>query len=333
MVKTEFMELYEELGNLNESIDEIDFKALGEAEVEAGRLDKEISSLYSNYLDKLHAATASDEERRQISSKLIELDSQLRELRKTYEIVTYYGSGEDDYDYDFDEEAYKKVEDRVKELDSKIKELRAELDAAENRIKQQFDTDTAAIDAKKAERQKHLDVVAAYKDKLNQAAEEVLPEIKAVVDYLNDLEGKEVWSIDEGSLKYNKVTNRLTATLSTRITSDYSFNTYDFEEDGSLPDKIAEAAAEGVVEDKGYFPGQIIDAFDLVPSDETGWFKIPNSEWELLKNEDVEVIETPTFVVTKEYPATYWEPADWDYEEDGEFVVEGRLTLGKKVNR
>ena len=43
MVKTEFMELYEELGTLNESVKDIDFEALVTAETEAERLFKEIN--------------------------------------------------------------------------------------------------------------------------------------------------------------------------------------------------------------------------------------------------------------------------------------------------
>ena len=166
-----------------------------------------------------------------------------------------------------------------------------------------------------------------------QTMDELKPELQAVADYLNELEGKKIWRVSESNPTFDKDTGRIIASLYTRFTSDRDFDTADFDYDdsGELDDDVAQDAASSEVEYRDCLPEQIIEAFGFEASDE-GWFKLPNSEWELSKEEDITPIETPTFRVTNKYPATYWEPADWDYEEDGEFVVETKLILGKKVN-
>ena len=336
MVKTEFMKLYEELGTINESIADIDFKALATAETEAVRLRKEIIDLDRDYRKKIADAKGSDEEYKKTSDELWELNRQLDKLKQTYERREWFRSGPDEYDHEdwVDEEAYAKVKDRDAELRSAIEKLEANINTIEARLKQQFEVDAAILKDKQAEHQKHSSISSEYRDKLKQAFDEVKPELQAVADYLNELEGKKVWEVSTSRLTYDKASNRILASLYTRITSNQDFKVDDFDYDGSgeLYDSAAEDAAESAVEFEGYFPEQIIDSFELEASLDEGWFKIPNSDWELSVVEDVEAIETPTFKVTKEYPATYWEPADWDYEEDGELVVECRLTLGKKVN-
>lgn len=326
-------ELLESGCELNEAVSDIDFKALTDAETEAERLRVEIRDLEAEYNKKVSSAKGSDEEYEQIKTELSNLQDQLSDLRSTYERREWFQVGADDFDHEdwIDEEAYEKVKDRDLELRSDIKKLEGELQAAEERIKQQFKADADVISSKKDERQKHVNISTEHNDKLKQAAEELKPELQAIADYLNEQEGSEVWKVGKIGPTYNKAEGRIIAFLYTTIKANTEFDLDDYDEEtGELSEKVADEAAVSEAEYAGYLPEQVIEALELEQTGD-GWFKLPNSEWELSNEKDCYPVETPYFKVVNYSPATYWEPSDWDYEEGGNFVVEVALTVGKKV--
>lgn len=337
MIKTEFMKLCEKLNKLTEGVEDIDFKALTAAETEATRLEKEIRELEKEYSSKVYTAVNANEQYTKFRAELHELHSQLDELKHTYERRKWFRVGVDECEHEdwIDEEAYEKVKDRVEELYAAIERIKKEMTKVETVIEKQFEADKETIKTKSAEKDLHKNTVADIKSKLKQITQELKPELQAVADYLNEQEGKEVWKVAATDIAFDNKEQRLIASLYTSFTSRFqNFDTddFDYDDSGDLKDSVAEDAALSAAESEGYLASQLIDAFELEQSDE-GWHKIPGSNWELLNEDEAYPTDTPYFRVTRYYDATYWEPADWDYEEGGELVVEAVLYLGKKVHK
>lgn len=336
MIKTEFMKIYEEL---NEAIEDIDFKALDQAETEIKRLDTEINNLYKDYLSKIQDAKTASEAYRQFTKEIKELNQQIRDLQHTYERRVWYRVGYDDYDDDIeiDEEQYNKVKDKEDLLSKKVEELTAELHNIEKAIELQYEEESAHIKTKQAERNTHRDTSKNIKAQLQQTFAEVEPEVTAVVNYLNnhlDL----TWKVIPNSLFYKD--GRIQLKLATKQSWDGdSFDLEDFGEDGDygeLSDSAVENTIEYFTEDYLIDPNLIIEELNL-PLVEDGvekWYSIPNSDWELSNYmEDIIDISRPGVYNYSSTEATYWEPAESDYDIDGELILEAFLYISKKVKQ
>ncbi len=335
MIKTEFMELLEELDRINEGIEDIDFNALTTAEQEADQLWKEIRELDQDYREKVSDAVFSNAEYTELRDELFELEKQLRELKSVYERREWFEVAPGDWEHDDweDEAAHDTVRDREVELEAEIAKMDANLKAMRTKIESQFEADATNLRTKEAEREKRLATSKNLKGKLAQAYADVEPEVKVVVDFLNsnpeEYEDTITWVADPKSLAYDK-NGRVIVRLFTVMSSDRDFDPDDFRENGEMTEYASDYAAESVAEDKGAYPEQIADEFDLEESD-LGWYSIPDSKWELRKEAEVYATEAPELSRYESRPATYWQPAESDWNIDGNFVVEASIYIGKKV--
>lgn len=344
MIKTEFMELLEELDSINEAcareemteaIEDIDFDALTTAEQEADQLWKEIRDFEQAYRDKVKAAAQSDEAYAKLSSEVSELEKQLEELQDSYWVRTWYETapGDWEHDDDIDEVAHAKVKDREEELKAELAKMEAELKTIRTNIESQFTVDADNLRSKKAEREKRLATSKDLKGKLAQAYADVEPEIKAVIDFLNaNPEGykdKVIWTVDPKSLAYDK-NGRVTVRLYTTIGYDPDLDYDDFTEGGEMTEDSANSTAEYAAEGVGAYPEQIADELELAESD-LGWYSIPDSNWELCKEAEVYATETPELTDYVSWSATYWEPGGSDWKIRGSFKAEASIYIGKKV--
>lgn len=344
MIKTEFMELLEELDSINEvcareemteAIEDIDFNALTSAEEEAERLSKEIKEFEQEYNSKVSAAAKSDEAYAKLSGEIAELEKQLKELQDSYWVRTWRETapGDWEHDDDIDEVAYAKVKDREQELSAEIKKMKADLAALKAKIASQFDNDMANINTKKADREKHIATSKDIKGQLAQAYAEAESEIKAVVEFLNaNPEGykdKLIWKVDPKSFAYDK-NGRVVVRLYTTIGDDPDLDYDDFEESGEMTEDAATTAAENAAEYAGAYPEQIAEELELETS-EDGWYSIPESSWELSKEVEVCATETPELTDYVSWSATYWEPGGSDWRIRGSFEAEASIYIGKKV--
>lgn len=336
MIKTEFMQLLEELDRINEGIEDIDFNALTAAEEAAESLSKEIREFEREYNSKVSAATKSDEAYAKLSGEIYELEKQLRELQDSYWVRTWYEVAPGDWEHDdeIDEVAYAKVKDRVEELAAEIKKMKADLADIKAKIASQFDNDMANINTKKADREKHMATSKDIKGQLAQAYVEAEPEITSVVNRLNAIwEGdkdKLIWKADPKSFAYDKK-GRVLVRLYTNIRDDSDDYDYDdFKESGEMTEDAATTAAENVAEYAGAYPEQIADVLELETS-EDGWYSIPDSVWELDKEAEVYATETPEMTDYESWEDTYWEPGGSDWTIQGSLKVEVSIYIGKKV--
>lgn len=344
MIKTEFMELLEELDSINEAcareemteaIEDIDFDALTAAEQEADQLWKEIRELDNDLQAKVRDAVFSNTEYTELRDKTVELSLQLHDLQDVYRRREWFQVGPDDWEHDDweDEAAHDTVRDREEELKAELTKMEAELKTIRTNIESQFAADADNLMSKKAEREKRLATSKDLKGKLAQAYTEVEPEVKAVVDFLNaNPEGyndKVIWTADPKSLAYDK-NGRIIVRLYTVIKCDRDFDPDDFSENGELTEYAADYAAESAAENVGAYPEQMADELELEESD-LGWYSIPDSNWELRKEAEVYATETPELSRYESHPATYWQPAESDWDIDGNLAVEASIYIGKKV--
>ena len=344
MIKTEFMELLEELDSINEvcareemneAIEDIDFDALTSAEEEAERLSKEIRAFEQEYSSKVYAAAKSDEAYAKLSGEVSELEKQLKELQDSYWVRTWRETAPGDWEHEdeIDDVAYTKVKDREEELSAEIKKMKADLADIKAKVASQFDNDVANINAKKADREKHIATSKDIKGQLAQAYAEAEPEINEVVDLLNaNPEGykdKLIWKVDPKSFAYDN-NGRVVVRLYTTVGDDPDLDYDDFEESGEMTEKAANTAAENAAEFAGAYPEQMVDELGLELSDD-GWYRIPNSAWELNKEAEVYATDTPELTDYVSWSATYWEPGGSDWKIRGSFEAEVSIYIGKKV--
>ena len=344
MIKTEFMELLEELDSLNEAcageemneaIEDIDFDTLTSAEQEADQLWKEIRELEKDFSKKVSDAFLSNAEYTELRDKINELSLQLYDLRKVYERREWFKVGPDDWEHDDweDEAAHDTVRDREEELKAEVTEMEAKLKIIKANVESQFEADAANLSAKRAEREKHIATSKNIMGQLAQAYAEVEPEINAVVDLLNaNPEGykdKLIWKVDPKSFAYDK-NSRVVVRLYTTIGDDPDLDYDDFEESGEMTEDAATTAAENAAEYAGAYPEQIADELELETS-EDGWYSIPESSWELSKEAEVYATETPELTDYVSWSATYWEPGGSDWRIRGSFEAEASIYIGKKV--
>lgn len=336
MKRTEFMNLYEELDSLNEAIDEIDFKALEEAEKEAERLWTEIRELDNDYRAKLSSAKNANAVYAQLSKEIRELESQIRDLRHTYERRVWYRVGYDDYedDIEIDEVQYEKVKDREKELYDKVSKLTTELRQIEREIEAQFEEESNNLRSKRTERDTHVTTSKNIKDQVKQSFAEVEAEVNAVASFLTtNLELE--WKVDPKSIFYKdgKIQVRLFAQHNAG--SDFDLDDFgDGDDLGELTDRKVEWEAESFAEDYYVTPDVISEELELqlVEDGAEKWYAIPDSAWMLSSvTDDIYDVQRPEVSNYSYTPATYWEPAECDYDIDGDLILEASLYIGKKV--
>ena len=326
-------ELLESDCALNEGIEDVDFKALADAEAEAARLEKEIWDLEKDYNTRVNTAVFSDEQYKKFKAELAPLQDQLRELKRTYERRSWFRSGPDDYDHEdwVDEEAYAKVKDRVEELNVAIKTIEDKLAVAAADIKQQFEADKTTIDTKKSEKDQHRSTAKTIRGQLEQSYSDVEAEITEAAKTLEVLVDEDtmdgyIKSSIEPKLFYNArlAPDRMLASINFKITGEDSYLSYeDFDSDGMLLRSAIKAIEESAFVDAGWGPEAVAEYKGLEPSSDKGWYKIPNSEWELWTEYDVELVDAPSITYDR-YD---------DYEIDEGFTVEANLLLGKKVTK
>jgi hypothetical protein len=326
MVKTEFMKLYEELGNINEAITDIDLPSIETTAAEAKRLWQEVWDLERDLDKKITSAYTMNTEYKKLRAEYAELDSKYRELSKKYWVRHWFydGDGNPEHDEEFIPSEYEKVKDQVKELNRLMNDISNKLEAIKTEAKNQFSADAELIKNKKAEMNRHKATNTELTTKLNQAYPEIKEEINKVVALLNstptnyDYELVDNWKPIE-KLSYHN--GRLIVTLYTQLDYGYVdiFDADDFDHSGELKDDVAVWKAEDLISESGAEAQEVVSAFSLEKAAEDGWYKIPGSDWELHDEPDYDIEKTPTF--------------DYDYGSKGEFIVKAYLSLGKKVKK
>lgn len=331
MIKTNFMKLYEKLNNINEGIDDVDFKALAAAEKEAAELEKEIRDLERKYSNKVYTAVNADEQYKKFTTELNSLEKQLRKLIATYEKreLIQLDDGDFDYDYWTDKDAYELVKDRVDELSTAMQDLKAKLHEVEATVKKQFEADQLTINSKKAERDQHRSTATAITNQLEQSYSDVEAEVTKAAKAIGALVDEATWhghikSYIEPKLSVPEtMPDRMLVPIVFTITGKYvDLEVDDFDKSSDEASEYAAAKIEEyAIEDGGCHPEAIASDMELTPAGEKGWYKIPDSDWELWKEYDVVLVDAPS--ISYDYD---------DYKIDGRFKVEVTIYLGKKVN-
>lgn len=324
---------------IDEAIDDLDFEALVSAEEEADRLGKEIRELSKDYKTKISKALDSDEGHKKLKAAVKELQDQLRELRRTYERREWVRVGPDDYDHEdwVDEEAHEKVKDREAELLAEVQKMETDLRSLESQLTAQFEAENTTISAKGEEEKQHRATAKSIKDKLAQSYAEVEAEVTAVIEFLNNppedqySDPQLVWKLKKPTVGYFKDHKRIAVSLCAYASGDLEdFDIDDYNDYGELDQSTAQAVADAIAEEHYMYPEQFVDLYGLEKSDDK-WYRIPNSDWELFVEADIDAVETPKVSNYTQTPATYWEPASEDYDIDGDFAVQATIYIGKKV--
>jgi predicted nucleic acid-binding Zn-ribbon protein len=331
MVKTEFMKLYEELGNINEAITDIDLDSISTTAAEAKRLWQEVWDLERDLDKKVSSAYTANEEYKKLRAEYLELDEKLRALKQTYERREWVQVGRDDWEHDdwIDESEYEKVKDQVKELYKVMGEIDTKLEAIKTEAKNQFNSDAEVIKSKRAEMETHKATNTELTTKLRQSYPEVEAEINEVINFLNDSDndyafGSDFWKASK-NLFY--ADGRIQTALYTELTCDGDrFEPDDFNSSGELTERSEKWEAQSMIDDAGASADGIIPYFELEES-EDGWYKIPGSDWELCKQSDYDVDDVPSI----DYDGYYDDYED--YEIDGEFKISANIYLGKRVKK
>jgi hypothetical protein len=330
MIKTEFMELYEELNNINEAIADIDLEAIRPAYTAAQQLRREVWDLERELNNKLISAYNAKDEYVKLCKEHDELSRKRRELSQKYWVRTWFtdSDGNPEHDDEFLSDEYEKVKDQVEELDRLMKDISDKLEMIKAEVNTQFSSDAEAIKNKKAEitanDTKHKDLTT----KLNQAYPEVKEEIDKIVAMLNDPDGDYEYGHAEGWKAIEKISyeaGRLVVTLYTELINDYVdfLDEDDFDSSGDLRERTEKWVADDLVADNGARAEDIVADYNL-ESTEEGWYKIPGSDWELCKESDYDVTEVPELV---------YDRYNEGYEADGQFSVSAYLYVGKKVKK
>ena len=331
MVKTEFMKLYEELGNINEAISDIDLDSISTTAAEAKRLWQEVWDLERDLDNKVSSAYTANEEYNKLRAEYLELDSKLRALRQTYERRKWIQVGRDDWEHDdwVDESEYEKVKDQVTELYKLMDEIETKLEAIKTEAKNQFSSDAEVIKSKRAEMETHKATNTELTTKLKQSYPEVEAEINEVINFLNDSDndyafGPDFWKASKNLFYAN---GRIQTALYTELTGNIDhFEPDDFTSGGELTEKAEKWVAEDLISDAGADAEGIVPYFELEES-EDGWYKIPGSDWELCKESDYDVEDVPSI----DYDGYYDDYED--YEITGNFKINANIYLGKRVKK
>lgn len=327
MVKTEFMKLYEELGNINEAISDIDLDSISTTATEAKHLWQEVWDLERDLDNKVSSAYTANEEYKKLKAEYLELSRKLGALKQTYERREWFQVGRDDWEHAdwIDESEYEKVKDQVEALYKLMDEIETKLEAIKTEVKNQFISDAEVIKSKKAEMETYKAANTELTTKLKQSYPEVEAEINEVLKFLNDSDhdyafGSDFWKASK-DLFY--ADGRVQTALCTELTynTDY-FDPDDFSSSGELTDKAEKWVVDNLISDAGADAEGIVPYFELEES-EDGWYKIPGSDWELCKESDYRVEDVPS-IDYDDYE---------DYRITGNFKISANIYLGKRIKK
>jgi len=291
---TPFQEAFDELDKINSAslVESAQTDELTKLDAEIADLEAEIKDLKVKYdaaSDKYRHELESAEEYKALEAEYRKLRSELFGLERSYRRYDPYDR--DGGDWEFDEEQYEKVKDRIAELEQALDKMSKDYWAPHTQAHDRADKEFAFSDKKqklKANQDKRAQGLA------NLIAEET-PGAAQIVDKLNKDLKEPMFTLNakEATFKANKLRIPI---YTKEFEDDYELDEDDFGGDADDPIFNCERYADYYMEDKLYdLEISLEDLADNFGYKETpdGYKVIEGSEWILTKDTEMYITEEP----------------------------------------